>query len=50
MLFISDVQYYIPLKLHKTAGSKIKITGKADTRQGKTKQTLYMGYFRSRLE
>ena len=44
MLFISDIQYYILvvyfcLRLHD-----------ADTRQGKTKQTLYLGYFRSRLE
>ena len=30
MLFISDIQYYVPVKLCKTAGSKhlFKITGK----------------------
>ena len=30
MLFISDIQYYVPVKLYKTAGSihLFKITGK----------------------
>ena len=48
MLFISDVQYYIPGKLCKTAGSihLFKITGKLMP----DKLTLYRGYFRSRLE
>ena len=43
MLFISDIQYYILVKLCKTAGSihLFKITGKL-TRQGKTKQTYIL--------
>ena len=45
MLFISDIQYYVPIKLCKTAGSihLCKITGMLMTRQGKAKQTLYLG-------
>ena len=52
MVFISDIQYHVPIKLCKTAGSihLFTITGNADVRPGKTKQTLYLGYFRSRLE
>ena len=51
MLFISDIHYYILVKLCKTAGSihLFKITERLD-REGKIKQTLYMGYLRNRLE
>ena len=39
MLFISDIQYYIPVKLCKTAGSihLFKITGKIIDGKGKIK-------------
>ena len=42
MIFISDVQYYVPIKLCKTAGSihLFKIMGTLK---------LYLGYFRNRL-
>ena len=51
MLFISDVQYYVPIKLCKTAGSihLFKITGILTPDKVKLK-TLYLEYFRSRLE
>ena len=44
-LFISDMQYYMPIKLCKTAGIR-----NIDARQGKDKKALYLGYFRNRLE
>ena len=52
MFFISDVQYYVPIKLCKTASSihLFKITGMLMPDKVETKQTLYLGYFRSRLE
>ena len=51
MLFISDVQFYVPIKLCKTPGSihLFKITG-IDTGQSKDKSALCLGHFRSRLE
>ena len=51
MLFISDVQYYVLVKLCKTAGRihLFKIIGKLTSDRVKL-TTLYLGYFRNRLE
>ena len=52
MLFIADIQYYIPVKLCKTAGSihLFRITGKITMDKVKIEQILHMGYLRDRLE
>ena len=45
VLFISDVQHYIPIKLCKTSGSLhlIKVTGTLTPEEYKTKQKLLCG-------
>ena len=50
MLFISDIQNYVPIKLCKTTGSVhlFKIKGTLKTRNIKLK--LPMGFTRDRLE
>ena len=52
MIFISDVQYYVPIKLCKTAGSihLFKNYGHTETRKYQIKYKLFLGYFRNRLE
>ena len=52
MLFISDIQYYAPIKLCKTAGSILlfKISGILLPDKVKLKKPLYFGYLRNRLE
>ena len=52
MLFISDVQNYVPIKLCKSAGSihLFKIKGTLKSRDVKLKQKLPMGHTRDRLE
>ena len=52
MLFISDVQYYVHIKLCKTAGNihLSKIIGTLIPEYEKLKQKLYLGYHRNRLE
>ena len=47
MLFISDVQFYVPIKLCKTVGINHRYT---KTRKCKIKMILYLGCYRSRLE
>ena len=51
VLFISDIQHYIPVKLTKTSGSphlfKLRHT---EFRGHKIKQKLPMGYIRNKLE
>ena len=51
VLFISDVQHYIPIKLCKTSGSLhlFKITGTYNIRRYKSKQKLLVGHFRNKL-
>ena len=51
LVFISDVQNYIPIKLCKIAGSihLFKITGTLKAENIKLKK-LYMGHIRNRLE
>ena len=51
MLFISDVQYYVPIKLCKTA----EVFTYSNYRHAKTvkckiKMKLHLGYHRNRLE
>ena len=52
MIFISDVQYYEPIKLCKTAGSihLFKIIGMLKPENIKFKLKLYLGCSRNRLE
>ena len=52
MIFISNVQNYIPIKLCKTAGSihLFKITGTLKAKNIKLNQKLSVGYIRNRLE
>ena len=52
MLYISDIQYFIPVKLCKTAGSihLFTIFRKDHQGKGKIEKILHMGYFRDRLE
>ena len=52
MIFISDVQNYIPIKLCKTAGSihLFKITGMLKAENIKLNKNFSMGYIRNRLE
>ena len=52
MLFISDVQNYIPIKLCKTSGSihLFKIRGALKIQRYETKQKLLMGHIRNKLE
>ena len=52
MLFISDVQNYIPIKLFKTSGiiHLFKIKGTLKPRDIKTEQKLLMGHVRNKLE
>ena len=52
MIFISGVQYYVPIKLCKTAESihLFKFTGHARARKFKIELKLHLGYFRNRLE
>ena len=52
MLFISDVQYYVPKKLCKTAGSihLFKITGTLKSGECNIKTKLHLGCYRNRLE
>ena len=51
-IFISDVQYYVRVKLCKTAGSihLFKIKGTIKPEKCEIKLKLYLGYYRSRLE
>ena len=52
MLFISDVQHYVPTKLYTTTGiiPLFKITGTLKPENVELKQTLHWGYNRNRLE
>ena len=52
MMFISDVQNYVPIKLCKTAGSihLIKIRGMLKPENIKLNEKLFMGYNGNRLE
>ena len=52
MVFISDVQNYIPIKLCKTAGSRqlFKITGMLKVENIKLNKKLHMGHIINRLE
>ena len=52
MIFISDVQNYVPVKLCETAGSihLFRITGMFKAEKHKIKQKLFMGYIGDRLE
>ena len=51
VLFILDVQHYMPVKLTKTSGSShlFKFTGTLYVRGHKTKQKLLMGYIGNKL-
>ena len=51
VLFISDVQHYIPIKLCKTSGSLhlFQITEHINIRRYKIKQKLLVGHFRNKL-
>ena len=52
MIFISDIQNYIPIKLCKTVSGihLFKITGTLKAENNKVKQKLSMEYIRHRLE
>ena len=52
MLFISDAQYYVPVKLCRTAGSihLFKITGKLTPEHIKSKKKYTLGCYRIKLE
>ena len=52
MIFISDVKYYIPMKLCKTAGSiySFIIIGTLKPENIKLNKSLHMGHSRNRLE
>ena len=52
MIFISDVQNYVPIKLYKTAGIThlFKIKGTLKAKKYKIKQRLFMGHIGDRLE
>ena len=52
MLFISDTQYYVPIKLCRMAGSRhpFKITGTLAPENVKLKRNIYLGCYRIRLE
>ena len=52
ILFISDLQNYIPVKLCKTSGSihLFKIKGSLKSKDIKLKQKLLMGHIRDKLE
>ena len=52
MLFISDIQYYVPVKLHKTAGSihQFKISGKLMIDKVKLNKHYIWDNLRDRLE
>ena len=52
MIFISDVQNYVPIKLCKTAGSIhfIQNYRYVESQKYKIKQKLLMGYIGDRLE
>ena len=52
MVFILDVQYYVPIKLCKSAGSIHLFKKYMHNKTGKCKikLKLYLGYFRNRLE
>ena len=52
MIFISDVQKYVPIKLCKAAGSihLFKIIGMLKAKNKNIKQKLFMGYIGDRLE
>ena len=52
MIFISDVQYYVPIKLCKTIGSThlFKIIGMLKPENMEIKLKLYLGYSRNKLE
>ena len=52
MIFILDVQYYVPIKLCKTTGSihLFKIIGMLKPENIKFKLKLYLGHSRNRLE
>ena len=52
MIFISDVQNYVPIKLCKTAGSihLLKTIGMLKAENIKLIRNLFMGYIRDRLE
>ena len=52
MVFISDVQYYVPVKLCRTVGSihLFKITGRLTIDKVRLKKTLCMGCFGDVLE
>ena len=52
MLFISNIQYYVPIKLCKTAEKHTFIQNyrHAKTRKYKIKMKLHLGYYTNRLE
>ena len=52
MLFISDTQYYVHIKLCRMAGSihLFKITGKLTPENVKLKKKNILGHYRIRLE
>ena len=52
MIFISDVQYYVPIKLCKTTGSihLFKTTGTLNSENIKLNRNYVLGYLRNRLE
>ena len=51
VLFISDVQHYIPIKLCKTSGSPSLVQNHRhiDIRRYQAEQKLFVGYFRDKL-
>ena len=50
IIFISDVQYYVPIKLCKTAKPSIQNYRHAKLQKCKIKLKLRLGYLRNRLE
>ena len=52
MIFILDIQKYVPIKLCKTAGSihLFKFTDTLKAKNIKLKKKLHMGHARDRLE
>ena len=52
VLFISDIQHYIPVKLTKTSGSPhlFKLTGTLNSEDIKLNRNLLMGHIRNKLD
>ena len=52
MLFISDIQYYVPVKLCRTAGNihLFKFTGRLTINKVRLNKHYVCGHFRDRLE